>query len=267
MINVTQKIFNFIFSVKGALTFVAPGLALAVYWPVMFISTHLPANKIPRIEVVGKDKTLHFVACFVLTMLFWLVFYRDRRPSFRNKNLYLVIILVSCYGILDELTQKFVGRNCSFFDWIFDVSGAAAAIMTLFLLQRLSHWLTAFWCGLFIFTHFPGKPPVVLPYPWNQMGLIFYMFAYITLTFLWWRCLCPKPKFMVNRAILTYTLLFLPAYAVFDQMINLIMRRDFIVSELLVALGAIIIAIICSIAFAQQRNVDELHRYRQQETE
>ena len=91
------------------------GWMLALYWCLLFISTHAPVpSGIPLQS--GMDKVLHFGAYAGLAFL--LVLWRG--PS-RWVGCAVILLL---YSIADELLQIPVGRSCELGDLIADWCGA-----------------------------------------------------------------------------------------------------------------------------------------------
>jgi VanZ family protein len=99
---------------------------LTSYWLLLFVSTHLPSDKIahPRIW----DKLAHFIAYAGLAFLLAWVVSVHRRPSLRT---YAWLLLVAaCYGAVDELAQILVhGRAAELWDWTADMIGAAVGLV------------------------------------------------------------------------------------------------------------------------------------------
>ena len=126
---------------------------LAIYWVVLFISTHRPVS-IP--EVFDHfDKLLHFSAYAMLAFALTGVI------TFRWGLLPRIGIWVwttaLVYGSIDEYTQKFIpDRNPDVFDLLADVLGAAVGIgcayLTIRLVRRIWH-KTPFWFQNRLKTH------------------------------------------------------------------------------------------------------------------
>lgn len=229
-----------------------PWLVLAIYWPMLFVGTHLPRP--PRMDIYGKDKMLHFVAYFFLTVLFWVASYGTDRPSLRKGRLYKVVVLFALYGAIDEITQglEFIGRTCDPFDWVFDICGSLTALLLLFLIRRWLYWLILYWVGLAVITHWPAdKPFVKLPEFLQPFRAAYMMTAYLALTLAWWRMLCPQRRFIINKTILVSTLFVLGFYAYLDGFVSMWMRGSFDVSDFLSGLAGIVIGIGCSAALAR----------------
>lgn len=99
-------------------------LFLAVYWLLLFVSTHLPARELAQLPA-GSDKVIHFAAYFVLGWLLMGTF----RPRHRPRDAAILTLIVGAiYGAIDEGSQAFVpGRFPDRRDWMADIGGAATA--------------------------------------------------------------------------------------------------------------------------------------------
>lgn len=109
-----------------------------VYWITLFFFTSIPlqnfniGNEIP-------DKVKHFVAYFILSLLFTisLRFYNEKKEKI--KNIYIFSILViSVNGLIDEVHQLFIpGRLFEWLDLLADVSGAFwGMILAMFIIEK-----------------------------------------------------------------------------------------------------------------------------------
>jgi len=101
-------------------------IACMAVWLVEVVATHIPAPRAPRLHV--SDKAVHAVVYFLLGGLFWLTLraYGMRRWK---RTLY-VLVTLTVYAALDELTQKLVtGRHAAVGDWLADMVGLVAAVM------------------------------------------------------------------------------------------------------------------------------------------
>lgn len=105
-----------------------------LYLILVLFLTHLPhPSHIP--DLPGKDKTLHFIAYFLAALLVLPAYLRNLR--FTEIAAFVLGLLV--LGILDEVTQPWIGRSCDFFDWLADTAGVITGtclITGLFLIQR-----------------------------------------------------------------------------------------------------------------------------------
>ena len=84
----------------------------------------------------NADKLVHCV-CFA-GLTFWVAFsVGTKLPS--KMRILLPVIIVSLYGIVDEIHQSYVpGRECSVLDWCADTIGALIGSIIFF---RLSEWI------------------------------------------------------------------------------------------------------------------------------
>ncbi len=241
------------------LVLLIPWAVLCIYWLTIFIATHTPTGKLPAVTVVGKDKTMHYVAYLGLGIFFWLAYYRDTRPTFKEKKTWFVVLMLVGYGMLDELTQWFVGRTTSIVDLCFDSLGILSSLLIIFLIRKLSHWLILIWIAFFVFTHWPLQTPfVTVPESFNPLLDLAYMACYCTITMMWWRCISPKSKFIVNRSTILSTIIVMTIYLLIDQFILIIlMKRDFDQNILNASLSSILVGIIASLLFGLHNQAEE----------
>lgn len=196
-----------------------PLAILVVYWPLMFVTTHLSPVRLGRMDFHGHDVFLHSMAFFFLTLLYWRVRYGGQYPDPRTSKPYLVLVLMGVYGALDEITQTIVGRTGSWTDWLSDLGGAALALGMLFFFRRTIYWLIFYWLGLFFFTHSPNRAGLlrIMPEHMAQFEMVYLMIAYLILTLLWIRSMSPPGRIVMDAQVVILTLLALPLYALLDR--------------------------------------------------
>ena len=100
-------------------------LTLVIYWLALFASTHVPPPEL-LISVNNIDKLMHLLAYAGLSFLL-MTAYAHRR-TLTAVNYAQILALVALYGIVDEVLQTFVGRDCEFGDWVADALGAAVGL-------------------------------------------------------------------------------------------------------------------------------------------
>jgi VanZ family protein len=102
-------------------------LCLAVYWLAIFVATHLPSSSMPSLKF--SDKIQHACAYAGLGFLMAWAFPSGQILRERARHAIMVVLLVSCYGVIDELTQRFIpGRTCDFWDAVADAVGAVIGV-------------------------------------------------------------------------------------------------------------------------------------------
>jgi hypothetical protein len=72
-----------------------------------------------------------------LVFLLWFFLRPDDKVSWRGRLAWLLLLVVSAYGGLDELTQPYFGRTCDLYDFL---SNVAAVITGLLIVTFLSFW-------------------------------------------------------------------------------------------------------------------------------
>ena len=88
-----------------------------------------------------SDKVVH-LACFAgfsffTAMAFFGLKPLDGRKSTIAKRILFPAVVISLYGIIDEIHQSFVpGRSCSFLDWCADTVGALIGSTLFFFLVK-----------------------------------------------------------------------------------------------------------------------------------
>ncbi len=118
-------------------------LPLCIYWTTLFVLTSLPAVEVPSIDI--SDKIEHFFAFFGLTILTTFTFAFQNKIIFaKQHHLIVTFLLLSFYGVLDEVHQLFIpGRSCEFLDWFADFTGVLAGILIFLMLKRINSYFLA----------------------------------------------------------------------------------------------------------------------------
>jgi VanZ family protein len=103
-------------------------VVLAGYLLALLIGTHLPpgAPLLPLFE--GIDKVCHFSAYMILAGLIATT-WQLAAGHLMSAHLRWTWAGVAIVGAIDELTQIPVGRDCSFWDWTADASGALVGLL------------------------------------------------------------------------------------------------------------------------------------------
>ena len=114
--------------------------ALVLYWPAFFILAHIPIPQAVRRAGVS-DKNLHFMAYLILVFLLASAINPGKKLSWRNAGTWLILFVALLYGVLDELSQGFIGgRTSDIRDFMADLAGAATGLV---LLSIVSFWPAA----------------------------------------------------------------------------------------------------------------------------
>jgi len=117
--------------------------ALAVYWPVLFVLTHIPILDVARKSGMS-DKLMHVLAYMGLMMLVWWAVSPYQRVDWRRVKVWLILAVVVWYGVIDEVLQGYVGRSADAVDFVADVAGTLAGLVLL--------WALPFWPAALVVT-------------------------------------------------------------------------------------------------------------------
>jgi len=159
---------------------------LALYWPAAFVLSHIPMPQVVR-DTHTSDKSLHFLAYLVLTVLLWWAVKPDQKVRWRKAAAWWVLGIVIVYGVCDELLQHFVaGRSTDARDLVADAAGAVTALGVLSLLSFWPAALTVVGTIIFALAVFVrADVSQIVP----VTATVFHLTAYALFTFLWAGCL------------------------------------------------------------------------------
>jgi len=91
----------------------------------IYFSSSIHGEDIPKIDFPYIDKIAHFVEYFILGALLVRAFANTSAKTNFKIILLLSILIASAYGILDEFHQRFVsGRSPEIFDIFSDIIGS-----------------------------------------------------------------------------------------------------------------------------------------------
>jgi hypothetical protein len=174
--------------------------------------------------------------------LLWFSMHPDDKVNWRRGAVWCLLVLVSCYGAIDELTQGYVGRSCDITDLLANIGGIIAGLV---LLTFLSFWpalLVVTGISVFLLTNLARvNPGDLLP----VTSTLFYLFAYAFFTVLWVRYLhvslsLKAPQFKWLAAALVLPSVFLLTVKLF----SVILEKSFpLRSVLLSSLGIVAVVV------------------------
>lgn len=123
-------------------------IGLSVYWPAIFIATHIPVPNWVGQAGMG-DKTLHFLSYLGLISLVWFAVSPYERVNWHRWKVWIILAVIVWYGAIDEWLQGFVGRQPEVMDFYADIS---AALLGLTIMSIFSFWgAVLVLCSIFIF--------------------------------------------------------------------------------------------------------------------
>lgn len=156
-------------------------LLLLLYWPGIFILTHIPVPRLIR-QMQVSDKTLHWLAYFVLAFLLWFAISPHRKVNWRKATVWWVLFVVVWYGVFDEWLQGYVGRNTDIMDFFADLAGTLTCLI---MLSIFSFWRAALiLTGTFIFAA-ANLTRVSIAEILPTISVAFNLFSYSFFSILW----------------------------------------------------------------------------------
>ncbi|MHC5082750.1 MAG: VanZ family protein [Planctomycetota bacterium] len=156
-------------------------IALGIYWPVIFILTHVPVQDIARKSGMS-DKVMHALAYFVLTFFVWFAVSPYRKVQWNKLKVWIVLAIVAAYGAVDEILQGFVGRSSDMIDFIADVFGLILALGILSIFNFWSAMLT--FSAIFVFV-VSNMSNLLMLYPQYHLATVFHYTAYTAFALIW----------------------------------------------------------------------------------
>ena len=232
-------------------------LSLLIYWPGIFILSHIPIPKLVY-QAQVSDKAIHFIAYLILVFLLWFVLNSDRKINWRKAAVWWVLLIMVGYGIADEVLQGYVGRNCDFVDIVADSAGVAAGLILFSFFTFWPSLLAVTAITIFLLTNLTRTNPAELMPITNA---IFHPYAYAAFTILWIRNIylfaqlrVHKPKWLLITLALPIGLLSVV------KLFSVISGRSFGVLHVISSIIAIVVVAVLHhlIALYRQRRAQNL---------
>ncbi len=155
--------------------------ALAIYWPALFVVTHIPVPELARKSGLS-DKSMHFLAYLALVALTWLAISPYKKVQWAKVKCWLVLAVVVWYGAVDEWLQGRVGRNADVHDFVADLLGAFFGLVVLSVFSFWPALLVTSASVIFAMTNFSR---VTLIGGSAIINTAFYFLAYMFFTLVW----------------------------------------------------------------------------------
>ena len=172
-------------------------IALAVYWPAVFVLTHIP---VPQIAAQSgmSDKTMHVMAYFSLTFLIWCAVSPYNRAHWNAAKPWIVVLCILVYAVIDEVLQMPVGRQAEVSDFLANLFGMALAMSIVSIFRFWSALLAAMATVVFVLSNLSH---LTLLYPQFYLNTAFHLIAYTGLTLIWIQHIDQYLKLDRRRAI------------------------------------------------------------------
>ncbi len=217
-------------------------ILLLIYWPFIFILTHIIVPPAILSQMRASDKSLHFLVYFVLMVLLWLSLSPDKKAALWSSKVWIAFLILVCYAAIDEWLQGFqTGRTRDFLDFVANAEGLAAGLVLIFLFSFWPAALLGTAISILVFTsavriQFTGQLAFVRPL------VLFLSFGFFT--FLWCRFLTRFQSIIQSRIKWLIFSVALPfALVVVVKLLTKFTGRAFELEDFLLASAAIIIIV------------------------
>ena len=162
-------------------------IILLLYWPLIFILTHIPLRRELLQQLQASDKTLHFLVYFILSFLLYFAAESAGKLSLKSRKFWLLFSTLLFYAAADEWLQGIVGRSCDFLDFVANLTGVVSAfvLLSFFSFRPALLIFTAF--SIIVITkaaqmRFTGRLSFIKP--------AVYSLAYAFFSIIWCRFIC-----------------------------------------------------------------------------
>ncbi len=217
---------------------------LLLYWPLIFILTHVPLQQELLQQIQASDKTLHFLVYFILSFLLYFAVEPAGKLSLKSRKVWLLFSALLFYAAADEWLQGIVGRSSDFLDFIANLTGVVAAFVLLSFLSFQPALLIFTAVSIIVITkaaqmRFTGRLSFIKP--------AVYSLAYAFFTVIWCCCIrstkslkSSKFKWLVAAFALPLTIFLAAAFFSF------VLANSFQLPEIICSLAAIFAAVTIS---------------------
>jgi VanZ family protein len=210
--------------------------SLVLYWPALFVLSHIPIPQLVR-EAGVSDKSLHFLAYLILVFFIWFAISPDKKVNWRKAVPWWILLVVVLYGIIDEISQSYVGRSCDILDFFTNLVGALTGLV---LFTIFTFWPAAVLvAGIVIFgTTNIARANLADTLPITNA--MFHLLAYTIFTMLWIQCLRTLKPVKTSHVKRLIPALGGPiAFLLIVKMFSVILGRVFVMYDIIVSIGAI----------------------------
>lgn len=222
-------------------------ILLLIYWIFIFILAHIPIPQLVRKAGVS-DKIIHFVAYLVLVFLLWFAISPDRKVAWRRAAAWWVLLVVVCYGVIDELLQGLIaGRSCDAMDFLADLAGVLTGLILLAFLTFWPAFLVVTGIAIFAMTNLTRvNLAELLPVTYT----IFLLFAHGFFALLWIQNMhlflpfkAPKLNWLIAASAL-------PAgFLIAVKLFSIVTGRDFRQRDAIISAVGIAVVIVITYLF------------------
>ncbi|MBI4535110.1 MAG: VanZ family protein [Ignavibacteriae bacterium] len=123
---------------EGGQSFTRYQLPVLLWALIIFVTSSIPSDELPKLDIFRFDKLIHSVVFFVFCALTHrAIRFQDKLPRLAKHQLVFSVVITVIYGLLDEIHQYFVpGRQSSVIDLSADALGGLLYVGLVWLRER-----------------------------------------------------------------------------------------------------------------------------------
>jgi VanZ family protein len=156
-------------------------LILLVYWPGLFVLTHIPIPQLAR-QSGMSDKVMHVLAYLGLVSVWWFSISPYNKVDWRKAKVWLALVVMVWYGAFDEWLQGCIGRSADARDFYANITGAVIGLVILSIFSFWPGCLIISAVLIFAVTNL-SKIDMLTEMPW--LNISFHFFGYAGFTLIW----------------------------------------------------------------------------------
>jgi hypothetical protein len=177
-------------------------VALGLYWPAIFVATHIPLSGTAIGNVGMSDKTMHFLAYLALVSMAWFAVSPFDKVNWEKAKVWIILAAIVWYGAFDEWLQGFVGRSPDIYDFYADM---AAAVTALLIATFLTFWPAVLTLATFFIFSITCMTRPNIAFMNEYANSAFYFLSYSFFTLVWiqsserfWNIKKSVPKWIIS---------------------------------------------------------------------
>lgn len=219
-------------------------IPLLLYWPAIFLLTHIPIPQMVIKNIRASDKTLHYLGYLILVFLMWFAISPEKKVSWCRAYTWWALFVMVVYGAVDEWLQGYVGRDADVMDFLANSAGVLTGLILLSIFPFWPASLVLTGAAIFVLTNFiqaniTDQLPII--------NTIFHIFAYGLFSLLWVRYMhyllpirAPQPKWLIGALALP------TGFLLAIELFSTVSSNNFRPQDVIVSAGGIV-AIVATI--------------------
>lgn len=177
-------------------------IPILLYWPAIFVLTHIPVPRMIFKNIQASDKTLHYLGYLILAFLLWFAIGPGKKVNWCRAAGWWALFVMVVYGAVDEWLQGFVGRDPDAMDFLANLAGSLTGLILLSIFPFWPTSLALTGAAIFVLTNLMQTN---LADQLPEINTAFYLCAYALFSLLWikyarqlFSIKAPQPKWLIG---------------------------------------------------------------------